>query len=365
MPATVAIVLPSLAFGGVERMRVGLTREFLGRGYGVDVVLVREEGPLLDDVPSAARVVGLIGGGQLRDAVVPLGRYLRAERPSAVLAAMWPLTSMAVAAGLAAGRPRTVVSDHNTMSNQGFSAGPLNRTVMRATIRATYPLAAARVAVSQGVARDVAHLGGLSADDFAVVPNPAYPAAIDAGTEDPWAGAEGARVLAVGRMKTQKDFPLLVEAFARLARTRPATLVILGDGGEREAVRQRAEALGVADRVVLPGFADRPGPWYAHADVFALSSRYEGFGNVIVEALAYGVPVVSTDCPSGPRDILDGGRWGRLVPVGDAAALADALTATLDAPPDPDALRARARDFAPGPIAARYLDLLFPEAAPR
>ena len=306
-------MLPSLIFGGVERMRVGLAAEFQARGYGVDFVLVREEGPLLDAVPAGARVVDL-GSPPLRGAVRPLARYLRAERPAAVLAAMWPLTSIAVAAGLVAGRPRTVVSDHNTMSNQSFSAGAVNRAAMWATIRTTYPLAAARVAVSRGVAQDVARLGGLSPGDFTVVPNPAYPSAVDTAGPDPWAGRDGARVLGVGRMKAQKDFPLLVDAFARLARQRPATLAILGEGSERAAVQQRADALGVADRVVLPGFTDRPGPWYAHADVFALSSRYEGFGNVVVEALAYGTPVVSTDCPSGPSDILDGGRWGAAGP---------------------------------------------------
>jgi glycosyltransferase involved in cell wall biosynthesis len=137
--------------------------------------------------------------------------------------------------------------------------------------------------------------------------------------------------------------------------------VILGEGGERDRIESLAESLGVADDVWLPGFVDNPYKYMRRADVFALSSEWEGFGNVVVEAMACGTPVVSTDCPSGPAEILADGEFGRLVPVGDDGALADAVAATLDDPLPDDRLRARADDFSYDTIAGEYLDVLVPE----
>ena len=139
-----------------------------------------------------------------------------------------------------------------------------------------------------------------------------------------------------------------------------ATLCILGEGSERTALETQVHALGLEGRVLLPGYKSDPAPYYARADLFVLSSDHEGFGNVIVEALDHGVPVVSTDCPSGPREILQEGKYGTLVPVGDVDALAQAMLATLHAPHDPAALKARARDFAVDTIADQYLDHLLP-----
>lgn len=177
-------------------------------------------------------------------------------------------------------------------------------------------------------------------------------------TEQLWTAAPGGRILTVGSLKAQKNHPLLLRAFARLARP-DARLMILG-GGDDAPLRRLAAELGIADRVVLAGFHLDPTPFYQTADLFVLSSDHEGFGNVIVEALAQGLPVVSTDCPSGPAEILEGGRWGALVPVGDAEALAAAIDRALATPHDPDALKRRAADFAPAIAARRYLDLLFP-----
>ena len=172
-------------------------------------------------------------------------------------------------------------------------------------------------------------------------------------------------VLGVGMLKPQKDFATLIRAFARLRASRPARLVILGDArgaakdlAFRDELKALPAALGIAEDVAFPGFVANPFAWMARAACFALSSRWEGLGNVVIEALACGCPVVSTDCPSGPAEILAGGRYGRLVPVGDAAALAEAIAATLDAPPPRAELLARAERFSRARAAEEYLALL-------
>lgn len=163
--------------------------------------------------------------------------------------------------------------------------------------------------------------------------------------------------MTVGTLKAQKNQALLLRAFARLP-MKDARLMLVGSGALEDDLRRLAAELGVGERVVLAGFHADPAPFYATAELFVLPSNDEGFGNVLVEALSFGLPVVSTDCPSGPAEILENGRWGRLVPVGDEAALAKAMMETLASPPDPDALRRRAADFASGIAARKYLEAL-------
>ena len=162
----------------------------------------------------------------------------------------------------------------------------------------------------------------------------------------------------MGNLIRIKDFATLIRAFARLRATRPARLVILGEGPEHGSLEQLARQLGVAPDVDLPGFTINPYAFMARADVFALASRVEGLSNAIIEALACGCPVVSTDCPNGPAEVLEHGRYGRLVPVGDEAALTEAIAATLQASPDRDKLRRRAADFSVERATERYLQLL-------
>ena len=165
-------------------------------------------------------------------------------------------------------------------------------------------------------------------------------------------------LLGVGKLKPQKDFACLIRAFARVRATRPVRLIVLGDGPQREALLVLARTLGVADAVALPGFVANPFAYLGRAAAFVLSSAWEGLANVVIEALACGCPVVSTDCPSGPAEILAGGKYGRLVPVGDDAALANAIAATLDAPPRQESLRDRARHFSVDRAAAQYRRVL-------
>ncbi len=363
MSRRIAVVLPNLAGGGAERMHLDLAREWLKLGLNVDFVLLRKEGELLDLVPHGSRIVDL-EVPCFRDALWPLMRYIRKARPDVVLAAMWPLTVVAVFAGRMAGcGARIVVSDHEQLSISYAGKGAGHRLFLRSSMAVGYRLAHERIAVSRGVARDLARLSGIPAKRYRVIYNPA--AKGEQGLEGRLSSVPenaGPFVLSVGKFKAVKNHALLIEAFAQIADKVDVNLYILGEGALRPELERKIAALGLEERVFLPGFQHDTILWYQQAQLFVLSSNHEGFGNVLVEALEQGVPVVSTDCPSGPREILENGRYGRLVPVGDAGALAQAMLDELNHHPDPEVLKRRAADFRVDRIAREYLRVMFGES---
>ena len=357
----ISLLLPDLRGGGAERVMVDLGREFARLGHTVEFVLMKATGDFLPETQHEFTVVDL-ATPRARNVAPALARYLRQRRPDALIVAMWPLTVIAaVAARMAGFRGSVLVSEHGILSQQYARHGGLHCLGLLASTFAGYRLATARVGVSRGTCADMAALSGLGGDKFVTIYNPVRPAiqpSTDAlrSAHALWA-TDGPRILTVGNLKPVKNHPLLLRAFAAMDRP-DARLMLLGQGANEGALRALASDLGIADRVIFAGFHTDPSPFYATADLFVLSSDHEGFGNVIVEALSFGLPVVSTDCPSGPAEILQGGRFGRLVPVGDAAALAGAMEAALAAPVDRDALIRRAADFAPEIAARKYLDLL-------
>jgi glycosyltransferase involved in cell wall biosynthesis len=342
-------------------MHVLLAREWLDRGFEVDFVLLRREGVFLQLVPQGSRIFDL-EVARFRDTVMPLRSYLKEQRPSVLLAAMWPLTVVAIiAARLSRTGTRTVVSDHDTLSVSYRHKGTIHLALLRVSMALTYPLADIRIAVSRGVAADLSSLCGLSQNCFRVIYNPVAAGGtvpVETNLHEVPVDITGPLILTVGALKGQKNHTLLIEAFSLLAGSTDATLCILGEGVMRKQLEQLVVQYGLQGRVLLPGFQFETAPWYSRADLFVLSSNHEGFGNVIVEALEHGVPVVSTDCPSGPREILCDGKYGRLVPVGDAMALADAMKTELSASPDQEALKDRARNFSVDRIADEYLDVM-------
>jgi glycosyltransferase involved in cell wall biosynthesis len=293
-------------------------------------------------------------------------RYLRRERPLGVVAAPTDLNLEAIWARRLAGVPsRIVVSERVHFSTALGDSSPWRQRHFPGLIRRCFPMADAIVAVSEGVAVDLAAHACIPRERIAIIFNPVVSSAMICQAaepvEHPWffPGAPPV-VLGVGRLTAQKDFPTLIRAFAHVRAQRPARLVILGNGKPEinAELRALATSLGCAADVDLPGFVLNPFAYMARAGVFALSSAWEGFGNVLVEALACGCPVVSTDCPSGPAEILDGGRYGALVPVGDDAAMAEALLATLAHPPKRAALAARGAEFSVDRAIALYEDAL-------
>lgn len=358
----IAIMLPDLRGGGAERVAVNLANALSTRGYRVDMVVMCRSGELLDALSPQVRVVSL-DAPRVRQVLWPLWRYIRFAQPVAVLANMWPLTVMAVLAKRMAGvGTRLVVAEHTTWSRSELLARPTVGWQVRTSMHHVFPHADGIVAVSQGAADDLAQFAQLDRQSIQVIYNPVVSALPDrAPVEcDPAAWWQGGhrRLLAVGTLKSIKAYDTLIDAFARLCSRVDARLLILGEGSERNALEAQVKRLGLQGQVFLPGFVKDPGPFYQRADLFVLSSYAEGFGNVVVEALAAGTPVVSTDCPSGPREILADGRFGQLVPVGDAAALADAMAQSLASEHDHDSLKRRALDFSIDKAVDQYEALL-------
>ena len=358
----IAVLLPDLRGGGAERVSIDLAKEFEHSGLVPEFVLMQAQGEFLAET-EAAFLIHSLDCARVRQVPLALARYLRNQRPDALLATMWPLTVIApMAQKLSGHHCRVLVSEHCILSAQYRSWGGIHRALMRKSMTMGYRWADARVSVSSGVADDIAYLSGLPREAFSVIHNPILPPDTPSDTAIAeahrlWNGPEGARIVSVGSIKPEKNHSLLMRAFALLNRSE-ARLMFVGEGKGRDALLSLARDLGVDDRVILAGFQPDPTPFYKTADLFVLSSDYEGFGNVIVEAMACGTPVVSTDCPSGPREILENGRFGRLVPVGDAEALSNAMGSALDRPEDSDALKRRAADFAPEIAAHKYLNLL-------
>lgn len=355
----IALVLPDLRAGGTERLTIDLARSFHDRGAKVDLVLLQQQGEFLAMVPDEVRVIPL-DVERLRCAVLPLRRYIQQEEPDAMLAAMWPLTSIAILAATGVRkRPRVVVSDHSPLRIQ-YGNDWKSWLGLYASIRITYPAADAIVAVSRGLAAEVAATANLSSNRATTIYNPIPPPLKSEPGAADWGPCTGTRILSVGSLKPVKNFPLLLRAFAPLAHNGEAVLAIVGTGAMEAELRALAAELHLGERLRMPGYTATPGDWYSSADLFALASDYEGFGNVLVEALHCGLPIVSTDCPYGPSEILERGRWGQLVARGDQAALTAALRQAATAPVGQGALRARGSSFSVARAVEKYWSLLCP-----
>lgn len=289
-------------------------------------------------------------------------RWLRRHEPDALLTAGHRFNLIGVQAGRRSGIP-TVVSVHNNLSRQLDRKAPWRRIARLREIRSTYRHALAVVAVSSGVANDLQQWIAPGDTRIKVIPNPVLPRAAGQPMQTPdhpWLGSsrEVPVLLAAGRLSIQKDYPTLIRAFASLRQQRDCRLIILGEGDQREEIMALARELGALEDVSMPGFQRGVRAWMAAADLLVLSSAWEGFGNVLVEALSVGTPVVSTDCESGPAEILRGGEVGPLVAVGDHEALAAAIARTLDRPPERRTLLDAAEPYRSTTIARRYLDVL-------
>ena len=356
-----AFILPDFRGGGAERVALYLIKRFVALDHRVDLVLMNASGELLRRLPPEVRVIDL-KAPRFRSAIFPLALYLKRERPHSAQVRMWPLTIAAILAKmLSRSATRLIVSDHAPLTSQYGQS----RAAMRALKWSTklfYPSADARVAVSHGVAKDLARLSGLETSDFEVIYNPVAPVdSISLVSGDIAWGSKTkgvARIITVGAMKAAKNQIHLIRAFTLLRQRRPAKLMIVGEGDLRSVLLSEGERLGISADLIMPGFVEDPAPLIASADLFVLTSHYEGFGNVLIEAMRVGVPVVSTDCPSGPAEIVDGGRYGALVPCGDEIALAAAMESSLDVHPSPEALKVRAEQLSGEESVQRYIELM-------
>jgi glycosyltransferase involved in cell wall biosynthesis len=360
----IAILLPDLRGGGAERVAVNLANSFVMRGHDVDIVLLAAKGEFLSDLRSEIRIIDL-KVNRIRWVLLPLIRYLRQVRPEAVLINMWPLTVIALwARMLACISTRMIVVEHTTWSKDAITNSVCGRWRVRSTMHLFFPWADGIVAVSQGAGDDLAWFANIDRNCISVIYNPVVGfessnVSLQMAPADWWLGVHQ-RILAVGSLSPIKNYAFLLLAFAHLRVKVNARLLILGEGICRTELEAQVKSLGIETSVFMPGFVKDPMPYYQHADLHVLSSKGEGFGNVIVEALAAGTPVVSTDCKSGPREILSDGQFGRLVPVDDVLKFALAMTESLNSTHDYPILKARALDFSIDKAVEQYEKLLLP-----
>jgi glycosyltransferase involved in cell wall biosynthesis len=363
---TIAIYMPSLGGGGAERVMVTLSNGFVERGFKVDLVLATACGPYFSEVSSSVNLVSL-GCSRVITSLPGLVQYLRRHKPAALLSAIGYANAVAVLAIILSGvNTRVVVSERNDPSEEAVQSRGLRSLVIQTLNRFLYRRADAIHAVSHGVAASTATQFSLPKESVHVVYNPVFTQQIlDMSRETvhlPWPVHNNTPlILAAGRLTMQKNFATLIRAFALVRRKINARLVIMGEGELRSKLDLLITQLELQQSVHLPGFVTNPFVAMKAADLFVLSSAWEGLPNVLIQAMACGSPVVSTDCPSGPAEILENGKWGRLVPVGNVDALAQAILDSLENTEHPDVV-SRASFFSVEQAVDGYLRLLLPDA---
>ena len=359
----IACFFSTSGHSGVDRAAKHLIPALARRGYRVDLLKVRRHGPELEDVPPGVEVIDL-GSRHTYGCLPAIARYLRRARPVVMLSDKDRVNRTALFARLLARVPtRLLFSSGTTISIDLGTRGALERWVQRNSMGRLYPYADKVIVTSAGVADDMADYTGLARGHIQVVPSPVVPASLFEGglprPDHPWFRPPAVPlILSAGELCSRKDFETLIRAFARVRAHGPCRLMILGRGSARDRLLALARELNLGTDVALPGFAPQPYAYMAHADLFAFTSRWEGLGFVIIEALAVGTPVVSTDCPSGPGEILQGGRFGPLVEVGDHEALGNAILRTLAAPKPREELQLAARPYEIEAATDAYLSAL-------
>lgn len=358
----IALVMQHFSGGGIERVMINLCNEMCRIGQPVELVVVRGDGPMRDRVADPSCIVDL-GCSKTMYSLGAMTRYMRRRKPAAVLSAMPHVNVVTVLASkLARSQARVFVSEHSDVAHE--------RQVWLRPVKVAsylspwiYPWATGIVTVSHGVGEKLIPLCKLEKSDVFCIYNPIVSDQLLESSKQPpqhpWLReADVPVVVAMGRLEPQKAFDSLIQAFAIARAKRPMKLIIFGEGSLRGELETMVSTLELQADVSLPGFTDNPFAELASASLFVLSSRWEGFGNVIVEAMACGVPVVSTNCPSGPSEILEDGKYGGLVAVDDHEQLAAAMLDALEAPNDASVLKQRADYFSVEKVTQRYRDLL-------
>lgn len=359
----IAFFLPNLHGGGAQRVAINLLKGMSEKDIplDLDLVLAEAEGPYLNQVPDRVRIVNLATGRVLK-AILPLSSYLRKNRPSALLSHLNHVNVVALLArNLANTNTRLVVVEHNTLS--AVKGNLIRGRFVPPLMKLLYPSADAVVGVSKGVSQDLECKLSLAKGKVVTIYNPVVDIELLAKAkvfpDHPWfQQAEQPVFLAVGRLSMQKDFLTLIKAFALLRKQIIARLIILGEGELRTELEETINNLGISEDVSLPGFVENPYAYMSKATAFILSSRWEGLPTVLIEAMACGCPVISTDCPSGPREILEDGQFYPLVPIGDVESLSQAMLKVIQQPLSRNIFIKRSMNFSFEKAVSKYLDVL-------
>ncbi|WP_436905922.1 glycosyltransferase [Acinetobacter johnsonii] len=357
----IALHFPKLSSGGVEKIQIILAKEFLSRNIDVDFVLCQAQGEYLSQVPEKVNIIDF-KVNHTRNSLFPLVNYLKKHQPDYLISSLGPQNVMAIiACKLAKTKTKVFVTQHNALSQQAKQKATIQQRLIPFCYKLVLPYADGVISVSKGIAEDIAENVGYPLSKVHVIYNPAYVEKkehVDNRVINELI-KDKKYIISIGRLVHQKAFDDLINAFKKVYINKPEMhLVILGNGPLEASLKKQAYQLGLQDVVHFLGFVENPNEYLAKASLFTLASRYEGFGNVIVEALSEGIPVVCTDCEYGPNEILEDGKYGILVPVGDIDALANGILHTLNSQYNPEFLIERAKNFSPSSVAEEYLSVI-------
>lgn len=359
--SSVALFLPTLTAGGIERCFLNLAEGFLDQDITVDLVVADLRGRFISQIPDGVNVVNL-GADRTLKAILPLRNYLNTIEPSVLLSGHTHANIAAILASKTSrAKTKIAVGIHNTLS-QKSATGFMSRAV-QFLYPHLYKLADEIIAVSEGVKQDLLNNINLDPEVISVIHNPVSINSVVKQSMEKvsheWLSDESLQVvLGAGRLTKQKDFETLIRAFVDVQKVNKQARLIIAGTGDKKELEDLATDLGVGDKIDLVGYVDNLYAYMRLADIFVLSSQWEGFGIVLVEAMAVGTPVVSTDCPHGPAEILQNGEFGELVPVGDSKQLSDSICNTLSKGQDTKTLESRAADFSAKNIAKTYAETL-------
>jgi glycosyltransferase involved in cell wall biosynthesis len=363
-----AVVMSAFIGGGAQRDMILLCNALAARGVAVTFLVLRDEGPLRPLLDPAISVIE-IGARKLRYAIPGLRRAIRDVAPAAVIsseASFNLCTLIAVRTLPRRDRATLILREAGSPSIAQYHDPYRQHRIAYRILRRLYRHADRVITLTEGARVDLIHNFSVPEQIVSVMRSNAVVPEATAKRLAQWDGESGRAgdlIVCVGRLSPEKDHRTLLRAVSMLPASRPWRLAIVGEGPERTALEAFARKLGIAERVIFTGPVADPFPWMMQARITVCSSRYEGLGNAIIEALACGTPVVSTDCPYGPREILQDGRYGTLTPISDAVAMADAIAAALDAVPDRRALMRRGLDYTAEHAAEAFLDIVYEVAA--
>ena len=337
----IAVFVPTMHGGGAERAMLMFSRELLSRGFLVDLITTRLEGPLRALIPEGVSVIDL-QSKKTSLALRPLVRYLRETRPAALYSTIMNANVVAALAGkIAGGGIKTIVRESNAPLSTPKKS--LSQWVTFKAAPYLYRLTDGVIAVSNGVAEELGVMAPKLADRVRVISTPVISGEViaqgDEPVDHPWfVHRDKPIILSAARLEPHKGFLTLVRAFSKIREKQDARLVLLGEGTLQQRIEAEIQELGLEERVAMLGWVKNPFAYMSKADVFVLASEFEGLPNVLVQAMAFGTPIVATDCRSGPAEILAGGRFGTLVPVKDEEALAHGLLHALTLPRQHEAM---------------------------
>ena len=357
----IIVIIPTLNIGGAEKLTVNLINDWINKGHQIELLLLQKEGPLLQELNNKNLIIHNLNSKNTLFSFYPLYKFFNQNKIDIAWGNMSPLTSIIIFAWVLSGKKgKLFVTEHNPLTFQITQLSKLKEFVLRLIFSLSYRFATGITTVSKGIKNDLLQLAHINNDKIDVIYNPV---AIGKNKisklfnleKKIWDSSYNVKLLSVGNLKVQKNHKLLINAFAKLPKNLNAQLIIIGEGPIRKELEELINNLKLSKRISLIGHQKNPYPWYHSADLFILSSNYEGFGNVLIEALECGLPIVSTNCVSGPKEILENGKYGKLVEVNNVDDLKNGIIEQINKKHDKKKLIERSQDFLISKISDEYL----------